>query len=88
MGRRKQIKESFQSIQMHLLPNDIVSLHSFKIMGHYCFIVEKLLLMKRTIQRLALPAKRLKLHPGFNCTEQRRWGSRANKGQKSKEQRR
>lgn len=27
-------------------------------------------LMKGTMQRLAVPARRLKLHPGFNCCEQ------------------
>lgn len=57
---------------MQSLPNHIVSSHRLKRMGHCCFIVEKLPLMKRTMQRLALPAKRLKPHRVFNCREQGR----------------
>jgi len=70
---------------MQLLPNHIVLSHSFKRMGHCCFIVEKLPLMKRTMKRLALPAMRLKPHSVFNCREQGRQESRVNTEQKSRE---
>lgn len=44
--------------------------------------------MKGTMQRLAVPARRLKLHPGFNCCKQEEKQRQGKQGTKEQGERR